>query len=500
MKNKIKYTTIALAATILFGCSDWLDVSPRSQKKSADLFQYEDGFQSALAGVYLIMMDESIYGLNSTMQIPEFMARNWYVDSDTRYYYSMLATFAYNESEIEGVFSNMWLTYYKAIAQLNDIEENLNKNPDVLFSNDNRRILEGETLGLRAFIHLDVLRFFGPVPKTANTSESAIPYVNEVSNDASTLISIPYGEVLNKIKQDLDRAEELLADVDPIITLSNTALNTLNHADAPEDEWLHYRQYRFNYYAVLAAKARYYLWIDNKEEAAKYAKMVIDAVNSDGTAKFPMANSDYFNQSSVDLTIFQEHVFSLKITDLENRGNRLFNMQDGTPVYLSSTRSQQLLATLYDGVNNPEDLRWNNLRDGGTGRYYWVIDNSNVDRRYYFNKFSRRGSSVATSPVSMPLLRITEMYLILAESLPTTTGKEYFNSYMTQRKMNPDKTPTITQTVIENEYRKEFLAEGQMFFFYKRNNYPKFTWPKEYTLPSGNPYVVPRPLDQISFE
>lgn len=41
------------------------------------------------------------------------------------------------------------------------------------------------------------------------------------------------------------------------------------------DEFFNYRQNRLNYWAVLALKARFYLWIQDKKQAAEYAGRVI---------------------------------------------------------------------------------------------------------------------------------------------------------------------------------------------------------------------------------
>mgnify|MGYP000044762271 CR=1 FL=1 len=52
MKYRIvKY--IGLAGTLLVGgCSDWLDVDPKSQIKQEVLFESEAGFRDALTGIY----------------------------------------------------------------------------------------------------------------------------------------------------------------------------------------------------------------------------------------------------------------------------------------------------------------------------------------------------------------------------------------------------------------------------------------------------------------
>lgn len=62
----MKYTILKygmLAGALLFGgCSNWLDVDPKSQVKQEALFESEAGFQDALTGIYTMMARTGMYG------------------------------------------------------------------------------------------------------------------------------------------------------------------------------------------------------------------------------------------------------------------------------------------------------------------------------------------------------------------------------------------------------------------------------------------------------
>lgn len=99
------------------------------------------------------------------------------------------------------------------------------------------------------------------------------------------------------IRRDLDAAEKLLEE-DPIVVLPE--------GEKPEDDWQYYRQVRFNYYAVLATKARFYLWLggeENRQKAGEYARKVVDAAYEDGTLKFPLADEAYMNGNDKNLVM-----------------------------------------------------------------------------------------------------------------------------------------------------------------------------------------------------
>ena len=63
-----KLTIICCTALSLFlsACSDWFDISPKTDVKAEDLFETETGFQSALAGIYIAMTNQNSYGANYT--------------------------------------------------------------------------------------------------------------------------------------------------------------------------------------------------------------------------------------------------------------------------------------------------------------------------------------------------------------------------------------------------------------------------------------------------
>ena len=56
MKLKSLYVgALALLAISLTSCSDWFDVSPKTDVKADELFQTAEGFDRALAGIYISM-------------------------------------------------------------------------------------------------------------------------------------------------------------------------------------------------------------------------------------------------------------------------------------------------------------------------------------------------------------------------------------------------------------------------------------------------------------
>lgn len=113
--------------------------------------------------------------------------------------------------------------------------------------------MKGEALGLRAFLHFDLLRMFGPIYKEHPASK-AIPYRTAFDKDATPVLSA--SEVVDAILKDLNAAEKLLEESDPLDFFTDQM-----GEDATEvNPFLVNREFRMNLYAVKAMLARVYCY------------------------------------------------------------------------------------------------------------------------------------------------------------------------------------------------------------------------------------------------
>ena len=75
--KKTKYIILAslVGMLSLASCSDWLDVTPNTDVPAKELFTTENGYESALAGLYITMTDENTYGKNLSFGLVEQLAQ-----------------------------------------------------------------------------------------------------------------------------------------------------------------------------------------------------------------------------------------------------------------------------------------------------------------------------------------------------------------------------------------------------------------------------------------
>ena len=176
----------------LASCSEWLDISPLGQVEESKMFEEERGFRETLAGTYSLLTSPNAYGLELTVGFPDEIVRYWKKKSE---FYE----FKYDDAIVTIRLSNTWYKVYEAIANLNLLLDHAKEwTPETL---PRYNLIVGEAKGLRAYLHLDLLRLFGPVLPDG-LDEQAIPYRDEFSNNIIRIMSAR--EVVAKIEKDLE--------------------------------------------------------------------------------------------------------------------------------------------------------------------------------------------------------------------------------------------------------------------------------------------------------
>lgn len=461
MKNILKYSVCLLVFT-LFSCESWLDIKPVDRISGRALFETRQGFVKALNGIYTELTDRSIYGREMTAGMLDIMGQYYRIDG-TNNYFNAVARYDYGNENVhngrnfKGNLQNLWNKSYNLIVNLNIIIEECGESNSAL--NDFWfGIVKGEALALRAFLHLDMLRLFGPTH--ANDPDGLyIPYVTNSDQSVSPLRSS--SEIKTLIVKDLTDAIALLKSSDPIIE------NGVMFSDGSDgDNTLRYRQYRMNYYAARALLARAYLWFGDKPNAYTAAKELLNDV---GEQVFPFVSESVATQSENPDRVYRPEVmfgiydnfrtsdlYDVHFSPLQELSSMYRMAYVGNEIW--SGRISQLFIT-------PNDIRYQawissyNPQTGGTLHYISKYQGHNS------------GTNKPSYMYMIPLIRISEVYLIAAECTTNIEeGRELLSRVRTARKAydleSPDSDALMNN--IEWEYRREFLGEGQMFYVYKR--------------------------------
>ncbi|MBL1410365.1 RagB/SusD family nutrient uptake outer membrane protein [Sphingobacterium faecale] len=470
MKKHNYLIYIIASIFILSGCSNFLEVEPKSSVSDQNLYSDEAGFKQGLTGVYVNMALPQLYGDYLTMGVLSAMAQNYSLSTLHSYYNTSNFLYANN-----AYMRDIWNKGYFSIATINNMLSYIDQSKSV-FSDNNYNLIKGEALGIRAYLHFDLLRLFGPRFETGE-NQKAIPYRKNF--DTNTEPALTTNEICSLALADLAEATELLKN-DPIKDGSAARKN------------------KMNFYAVLATKARILQYINKPLEA----KAVAEQILNDG--KFNFVKPAVITTSDVkikDRLFSDELIFALRVYDMERwvktgLGGYNVYFYEGTNPSNRMTRSIANFRTLYESTvaNETKDYRFKNLIE---------VDGATYFPSKYWQTWAGASGSYRLDQM-VPLFRLSELYYIMAEGASTIQESlSYLNTVRKNRGLITDLT---TQTIstkellraeITKEYQKEFYAEGQTFFYYKRIGAPTMLFRSAAIQPQN--YKVDIPLTELEF-
>lgn len=427
-------------------CESWLDVKPVDKALEDQVYSTEEGFKEALNGIYIELNQANLYGGQLMFSMVEILAQRYNLSEIGGY--KNLLTYNYTEDEVKKQIDGIWTTAYSLIMNCNKLIENADKRTGVL-SESNYKLIKGEALALRAFLHFDLLRLFGPVYKT-NPEGISICYNEKFSFDASNLL--PASQVVEKIIKDLQTAETLLAD-DPIVT-QGTLTGEVNDGDYS----LRYRNQRMNYYAVQALQARVYLYAQQDQNALITARKLVEVQEK----WFPFVEYKDIKEptnKNPDRVFSTELIFALHNRKRADIYTNYFSYEKKNDIFAPA---EQYLAKLYD----QNDWRYEPM---------WMLPSDGSVAFECFHKYEKT-ENVSYVSYLLPMIRISEMFFIVAETTNDPDEAKSCLNRVREHRGQPvlaDEEVIDAKEIVAQEYIKEFYGEGQLFFYYKRVNAPE---------------------------
>lgn len=467
-----------MCCSLLFGgCSEWLDVKPYDQISEDELMESEEGFQKLLNGIYIELNDDDLYGNALTVEMIEIMGGAYEIGNDANTWsnYPDLKNYKYTTEYWRQRLDATWDKAYALVLNCNKLLQNIDSRKE-LFPGEHYNIIKGEALALRALLHFDLLRLFGPV-YSLRPEALSIPYYTAETLTPEPLL--PASEVIAKVTADLKEARILLAN-DPVITEGTLMSGTSDG----KSNFLRYRALRLNYYAVTGLLARVCLYAGQGRDAYAYATEVIKAANN---GIFPFVKkSDVSGATGDPDRIFSTEVlFALSHTSRNQLFKNYFDparVPDFTFKMETNLMNQLIYGGGIETGGNQDDYRC---------RVNWIASGS----ARYFYKYADLEETGKIENTMIPLLRLGEMYLIAAEgqSDNLVAGVSFVNTLRKNRGVS--NLPTLTPDLLKYEYIRELYGEGQLFFMYKRL-YSSILWSasdSKNPQPAESVFVVPLP-------
>lgn len=488
MKTKISvflrfgYVCCGLAASLLLGaCDEWLDVSPKTQIKSDDNFTSEQGYKDALTGVYLLMGSTSAYGQELTYGMLDAMAQ-YYTGMAASNTYNFDAAFDYSNSGVESRINGIWTQMYTAIANDNELINRIDGADPLIFTGRNYHLIRGEAYAIRAMLHFDLTRLWGE-SFLANPQHKCIPYMKMVTADVTPLSTV--NEALSNCLADLNVAEEELR-VDPVVKGSQEDADVTYERD---------RTFKMNYYAVCLLQARIHLYMGNYADALQAAQKVVGQNTFYFTPDAEINVAESYNRNRI---FSEELVFALYDTQLRSRYSTYFTSDNQSSLIMSES-SYQAVYELFQA--------------GFSGDYRYAYQTQELDGKNYSTKYMQPTGGNTQYLFRLPLMRLSEAYYIAAEcqlklNHDVEAAITLLNTVRSHRNLVDGLSAALSEDdameEIRKEYTKEFMCEGQLYYFYKRLNYEQIPIPTavgnmvsySYVMPH---YVFPLPDDEVEY-
>ncbi len=482
IKRHITIPGVLCAALLFCACNDWLDVKSDTDIIGKDLFSKNTGFHTAVNGTYRLIADRSLYSRDLNYGMLSVLGNN-YTEARLPAVYAKLAQGLYGDKDCQKIVDPVWEKAYEAIANCNNIIQQAEAKSDDFFSGGKveKDMIIGEMTGLRAMLHLDMLRLFAPIPSLAGNA-TYIPYVDVYPSKQPQHLTV--AKTLEYIIRDLAEAKNLLKYLDSeynpwaIQTYSARMGGGTSTQSPLAGEFFTTRGTRMNYFAATALLARAYQWNGQAKEAYDQAWEIFDFNRTNGWYGFEVSATGRKMSDDILLASYNEKIYDILSATLESQKNFCYKNED------------VLFAA------NGDDYRLTRL-----------IQLDPVLQLNLSVRWQRPEGQIilSTEDPLAPVVRMSEALYIVCEYL-IGNGKKgealgYLNAFRFDRGVKssiPEETTAADLLeILYNDMTREFMSEGQAFFLYKRLNRPIFNGniPQDMT----DRYVLPIPYSENAY-
>jgi len=259
-----KTVLVLLTVALSTGCSNWLEVRPKTEILAYDLFQSEGGFWDALNGIYIGMTAQSVYGANLSWGAIEFMAWQHTGNNSTSATWYDLQRNDYEATRSLSFINTVWAKLYNVISEINFLLYALEQWGHDVLSDVVFNTIKGEALALRAYCHFDLMRLFAEGNLANNPAALdmfCIPYVTAHTKHVTPQKT--YRETLGMLMTDV-----------------NQAIGYLSQVPMPVSQF-----FNMNHLAALQLRARIAQW-SNDPNTLDYALDLIERIEASTTLQW----------------------------------------------------------------------------------------------------------------------------------------------------------------------------------------------------------------------
>jgi len=422
MKNIIKYLGVALLSISVSSCSDFLTYEPSDSVGTETAITTTAGVTNALNGVYNTLGYYPFMG-DYVIAIGDIAADNMYMKGTSGHFD---AIYQWNFNETTSDLKDIWEYGYKVIDQSTRLINGANKLLLTVESDEDKATIKNalsQAYALKALAEFELVNIFALPYSDANLGTPGLVLVKDESIEPFASVSrATVGETYTQILSDITAAK------------SNASSSSFD-------------AFMMNPAAISALEARVNLYMKNYSEARDAATSAL-TLSKGELVMDPVAYSAMWG----DIALTSEDIFTIAKSADDNL-------------------SANSLNTLYDSYDGKATSGLISLFGENDMRLSLFGDGSGENRRAL--KYQGLPSSKATS--NIPVFRVPEMYLILAEAKAQLGDPTAVDDLFMVASRNPDLKKADIPTdkagllnFISVERRRELFQEGHRYFDLRR--------------------------------
>lgn len=453
MKKKIFILCAGVLTLSFASCKkEYLNTSPTDAVDNSAIFTNTKNADVALNGVYRYMFERTTTittnqqnkpGVGGVMLLQDFLGEDLHISSTN--WFSGEASWVNHRNDVGQVLTYTYRTFFRIIGNVNYIIDNIGTVEGV--DADKNRI-KAEALTLRAYSYFWLVQLYGK-----RYDAGAKP---------NTQLGVPLLLTSTETNKPRSTVEDVYAaiikDLDEAIALNSVNVLSKSHA---------------NVWVSKGIRARVALVMQDYPNAIKYSKEIVD-----GGGFILMTPAEYqtgFNNAGLSEymwasmpTVDQDDTFGSYYGQIAYNANTSF--MRGNPKRINSALYNLISAT---------DVRKKMWEPAPTVANF-PLPATNFQRQPYMSRKFSVKLTEGTSLGDVPLLRASEMHLILAEAYAKTLGgdanaQNALFVLVSKRDPSAVKSTSTGQTLVNEilfNRRVELWGEGARWLDLKRLNLP----------------------------
>lgn len=463
MNKLIQYSLTVITATSLLVTSctkkEVVDLTPEFNLDALTNPSNLEQVEQVLLGAYGGFRSNSYYGDangGGWATLPDMMSDNLIETNESLANYRVMSDWLYNEDAtiVQGLFTAPYVIIGRANIVLRDVDK-------FATAENQKKVnrIKGQALAIRAHAHFDLLRFFGQ-NFSRNSTELAVPYLKEFLVSTAAKPARPtVDNFYTDLFADLTTAQGLLADVDVAINPAGEATRSF-----------------IDLAGVYAIQARAYLY------AGMWGEAETAATNAINLRPLVTIGNDATFQGMYNGTAAGEIIWNVQFDAGQGGpGGSVYFAQNNRSGYAPVPEIATSAGT--SGLIRDNDMRYD--------AFFQTLSGPLGNRLVVFKYAGKNG--LTDGNANFPVYRTGEMYLIRAEArarnskpVPAMQDLNFLRANRIAGYADESLSGDALLNAIQNERRRELVAEGHRFFDLKRT-----TKTITRTTGCGNPAITP---------